>query len=60
MAANTTAKAVAEAVNIEFDKTGVTATASTNAKIQASGSSAGAARTATSTAPSGCTLDAPR
>ena len=43
VAANTTAKAVAEAVNIQFDKTGVTATASTNAKIQAKGGSAGAA-----------------
>ena len=41
--ANASAKDVAEAVNIQFDSTGVSATASTNLKIQAKGTSAGLA-----------------
>ena len=41
--ANASAKDVAEAVNIQFDSTGVSATASTNLKIQAKGTSAGSA-----------------
>ncbi|MAZ45994.1 MAG: flagellin [Rickettsiales bacterium] len=41
--ANASAKDIAEAVNIQFDSTGVSATASTNLKIQAKGTSAGSA-----------------
>ena len=42
-AAGTSAKDIAEAVNIQFDNTGVSAKASTNMKIQAKGTSAGSA-----------------
>ena len=41
--ANASAMDIAEAVNIAFDSTGVSATASTNLKIQALGTSAGSA-----------------
>ena len=41
--ANGSAKDIAEAVNIAFDSTGVSATASTNLKIQAVGTAAGSA-----------------
>ena len=40
--AGSTARDVAEAVNIQFDQTGVTATASTNMKIQANGTAGSA------------------